>query len=60
MWKLKPEENEFQVTREGEFEYRTFRHGETYAKVPEEEAPRFEKVGAEKETPKKKRGGDEK
>lgn len=41
---LKPEENEFQVTREGEFEFKTFRHGEVYEKIPEEEKERFEEV----------------
>ncbi len=41
---LKPSENEFQVTREGEFEFKTFRHGEVYEKIPPEEANRFEEI----------------
>ena len=41
-YKLKDSENEFQVTREGPFEYRTYRHGEQYATVPDEEKDRFE------------------
>ena len=44
MWKLKASENEFQITREGEFEYRKFLHGEVYASIPPEEANRFEKI----------------
>lgn len=40
-YKLKDTENEFQVIREGEFEYHTFRHGEVYGKIPEPEKDRF-------------------
>jgi hypothetical protein len=58
MWRLKPSENEFQVTREGEFEYCKFIQGELYTKIPPEEAHRFESIGEPKETPKKKKGGD--
>ncbi len=43
-WKLKAEENEFQVIREGKFEYHTFRHGEIYQEIPAEEKSRFEEV----------------
>ncbi len=46
-YKLKPTENEFQVTREGKFEYRRYRHGETYNEVPPEDLHRFEKIDAE-------------
>jgi hypothetical protein len=42
MWILKPKENEFQVTREGEFEYCRFQHGIIYDRIPSEEADRFE------------------
>ncbi len=44
-WKLKPGESDFQVTREGDFEYRTFKQGEAYERIPEEEADRFEPAG---------------
>ena len=43
-WKLKAEKNEFQVTREGKFEYHTFRHGEIYQEIPAEEESKFEEV----------------
>ncbi len=60
MWRLKPAENEFQVTREGPFEYAKFIHGQAYGEIPPEEVHRFEEIGEAKEAPKKKRGGDEK
>ncbi len=62
MWRLLPSANEFQVTRPGEFEYASFKHGEVYSKIPAEEADRFEKISGEstKDIPKKKKGGDEK
>ena len=41
-YKLKPNANEFQVTREGEFEYKHFKQGEVYEKIPPEEAQLFE------------------
>jgi hypothetical protein len=43
-YKLKEKENEFQVTKEGEFEYHHFKHGEIYDKVPIEEQHRFEET----------------
>ena len=45
-WKLKDKENDFQVTREGAFEYHTFRHGVLYSEIPPEEADKFEEVEA--------------
>lgn len=64
-YKLKPSENAFQVTREGEFEFKSFRHGEVYERIPKEEAHRFEEVGAGPEkhshhsgTLGKKKGGE--
>lgn len=42
MYRLKDSENEFQVTREGGFEYHYFEHGKIYEVVPEEEKDRFE------------------
>ncbi len=60
MWRLKPGENDFQVTREGLFEYHVFKQGEAYSRIPQEETHRFEEISETKETPKKKRGGDEK
>jgi len=49
-WRLKEEENEFQVTREGEFEYYNFRHGLIYFRIPKEEEDRFEFIeGGEEE-----------
>lgn len=47
MYRLKPAENEFQVIREGEFEYHNFKHGEKYEKVPDEERERFEQINQE-------------
>ena len=41
---LKPGQPEFQVTREGDFEYHTFKRGEIYDKVPPEEIRRFDLV----------------
>ena len=41
-YKLKPNVPAFQVTREGEFEYHKFLHGEVYERVPEEEKERFD------------------
>jgi len=46
-WKLRKEENEFQVTREGVFEYHTFRHSEVYALIPKEDQNKFEEVKEE-------------
>jgi hypothetical protein len=46
-WKLKESENEFQVTREGPFEYKTFQHGDVYNAIPEEEQNRFEPANPE-------------
>jgi hypothetical protein len=46
-WRLKATENSFQVTRDGPFEYRTFKHGEIYTEIPEEEADRFELIEEE-------------
>ena len=50
-YKLKSKENEFQVTREGKFEYRSYKHGILYDEIPPEEAKHFEKTdtGAQKE-----------
>ena len=48
-WKLKPRESGFQVTREGPFEYQTFKSGETYDRIPPEEADRFEPIGGGEE-----------
>jgi hypothetical protein len=39
---LKPGQPAFQVTREGPFEYHTFKQGEIYEKVPPEEINRFD------------------
>jgi hypothetical protein len=44
MYRLKTNQPEFQVTREGSFEYHTFKHGEIYEKVPPEEIHRFDPV----------------
>jgi hypothetical protein len=44
MWKLKESEAQFQVTREGPFEYLTFIHGTAYKEIPEEEKNRFEEI----------------
>jgi len=41
---LKPGQPAFQVTREGPFEYHTFKRGEIYEKVPPEEIHRFDPV----------------
>ena len=60
-YKLKLSENAFQVTREGEFEFKSFRHGEVYERIPKEEARRFEEIGAaprEPSHPAKKKGGE--
>jgi hypothetical protein len=43
-YQLKKTTNEFQVTREGEFEYHRFKHGVVYDKVPPEEADKFETI----------------
>ncbi len=64
MWILKNSVNDFQVTREGEFEYHTFKHGEIYARIPKEEADRFEALietvgDGLKPSPKNKGGEDE-
>ncbi len=52
-YKLKPGQFGFQVTKEGEFEYKTFKPGEVYDRIPEEEKDRFEEIG-------EIQGGDEK
>ena len=44
MYRLKTNQSAFQVTREGPFEYHTFKHGEIYEKVPHEEIHRFDPV----------------
>jgi len=41
-YRLKNSEPDFQVTREGRFEFHTFRHGEVYDEIPEEDRHRFE------------------
>ncbi len=41
-YRLKKDLPEFQVTREGPFEYHTFRHGEVYREIPPEEAQKFD------------------
>ena len=43
-WRLKAGESGFQVTREGDFEYQTFKPGEVYERIPLEEADRFEPI----------------
>jgi hypothetical protein len=43
-YRLKESENEFQVTREGKFEYHHFEHGKIYHEIPEEEADKFETI----------------
>jgi len=43
-YKLKEKENEFQVIREGKFEYHHFEHGKIYPEIPEEEIDRFEEI----------------
>ena len=44
MFVLKSNCPDFQVTAEGEFEYHTFRHGETYDKIPPGEAKKFDSL----------------
>ena len=44
MYKLKPKELAFQVTREGKFEYRHYRQGQIYDEIPPEDAQRFEEI----------------
>lgn len=44
IYKLKEEAADFQVTRPGEFEYQTFKHGEVYENIPQEEKDRFEQI----------------
>lgn len=46
-FRLKDSENEFQATKEGKFEFRSFRHGKVYDEVPPEEAHRFETTESE-------------
>ena len=46
-YRLRAEENEIQVTKEGPFEFKFFRHGEIYPDVPEEERHRFEEIGTD-------------
>ena len=43
-YKLKKKELAFQVTREGKFEYRRYKHGVLYDEVPPEDAHRFEQT----------------
>ena len=59
-YKLKPAENEFQVTREGKFEYRRYRHGETYNEVPPEDLHRFEEIKKEESSKQKAESRKEK
>ncbi len=47
-WKLKAEEEAFQVTKDGPFAFHTFRHGEVYEAIPEEEKHRFESLDPDK------------
>ncbi len=56
-YRLKKDLPEFQVTREGPFEYHTFRHGVTYDRIPEEDQDRFEPVLRE---PEREKGGGKK
>lgn len=58
MYRLKPSEEAFQVTREGPFEYHSFVHSEIYDSIPEEEKKRFEVVKTEAIPPKTKKGGE--
>ena len=58
MYRLKPSEEAFQVTREGPFEYHRFVHSEVYDSIPEEEKNRFEVVKTEAIPPKIKKGGE--
>ncbi len=43
-FKLKKSEEEFQVTREGEFEFFKFEHRKVYSRVPAEDQQKFEAV----------------
>ena len=56
-YRLKKDLPEFQVTREGEFEYHTFKHGVIYERIPEEDRSRFEPVVTDSE---KDKGGGKK
>jgi hypothetical protein len=56
-YRLKKNLPEFQVTREGPFEYHTFRHGVVYERIPEEDRSKFEPVARE---PERERGGGKK
>ena len=56
-YRLKKDLPEFQVTREGEFEYHTFVHGVMYERIPEEDRSRFEPVVTDSE---KDKGGGKK
>lgn len=47
-YRLKKEFPGFQVMRQGKFEWRRYRHGQTYDEVPPEDAQRFNKVEPEK------------
>ena len=58
LYRLKPSEEAFQVTREGPFEYHRFVHFEIYDMEPEEEKKRFEMVQTETIPPKTKKGGE--
>jgi hypothetical protein len=60
-YRLKKSELAFQVTREGKFAYRRYKHGETYSEVPPEDAHRFENTGTgtkKEEDPAPRRRGD--
>ena len=48
-YRLKASEPDFQVTREGEFAFHTFRSGVLYERVPEEDRDRFEVIGGGEE-----------
>ena len=50
-YQLKPQFPAFQVTREGEFEYHHFKHGEIYQKIPDPERDRFEEVASGSDEP---------
>jgi len=44
-YRLKKECEAFEVVSEGPWDGRKFKHGETYAEVPEREAHKFERTG---------------
>lgn len=46
-YRLKPGITAFQVMRQGKFEWRRYRHGQTYDEVPPEDAHKFKKTDME-------------